>query len=253
MFLIGKLFLLLLKPLTWIVVLLVIGLITKNPKRKKRLIIAGFIALILFSNPFIFRLIAKSYEAQPVTLQPGQKFEAGILLGGFVSYNVKEKRAVFNPASDRFIQTVLLYKNHQIQKIIIAAGNGYVANHDFKEAEFAKHYLIQVGIPADNIFTDPFSRNTYENAVNTKKIVDSLHLPGQFLLISSAIHLPRAQKLFQKQGLSVKPYPCDFITLNIANNFWDDYLLPTANTLSDWDALIKEWAGILVYKIQGKI
>lgn len=252
MFLIGKLFLLFLKPLTWIVFLFLIGLITKNPRRKKGLFIAGFIALIFFSNPFVFRLVAKSYEVKPVILQAGQNYEAGILLGGFVSYNIKEKQAVFNPASDRFIQTALLYKKGHIQNIIVAAGNGYIAKHDFKGAEYAKDRLVELGIPAAVIYTDPLSRNTYENAVNTKKIVDSLHLPGPFLLISSAIHLPRAEKLFRKQGLSVQSYPCDFITLNVANNFWDDYLLPSANTLSDWDSLLKEWAGILVYKIKGK-
>ncbi len=253
MFLIGKLFLLFLKPLTWIVVLFIIGIFTKNPKRKKRLILAGLIALLFFSNPFIFRLIAKSYEVQPVTLQPGQQFEAGILLGGFVSYNIKEKRAIFNPAADRFIQTALLYKKQHIQKIIIAAGNGYVAKHDFKEADYAKEQLVLLGIPAENIFTDPYSRNTYENAVNAKKICDSFHIPGKSLLISSAIHLPRAEKLFKKQGLSVQLYPCDFMTQNISNNFWDDYLLPSSNTLSDWDSLIKEWIGTLAHKIQGKI
>ena len=124
MFLLGKLFLLLLKPLTWIIVLFILGLINKNQKRKKRLIVAGLSALIFFSNPFFFRLVARSYETRPITLNPGQKFEAGILLGGFISYNVKERRANFNPASDRFIQTALLYKNQHIQKIIIAAGNG---------------------------------------------------------------------------------------------------------------------------------
>ena len=253
MFLIGKLFLLLLKPLTWIIVLLLIGLFNKNQRRKKKLIVAGLIALIFFSNPFFFRLVAKSYETRPVTLNPGQKFETGILLGGFISYNIKERRATFNPASDRFIQTALLYKNQHIQKIIIAAGNGYVVKHDFKEAEYAKEHLVQLGIPAENISTDPLSRNTYENAVNARKIYDSLHISGQSLLISSAIHLPRAEKLFKKQGISVKPYPCDFITQNIANNFLDDYLLPSSTTLFYWDMLIKEWTGILIYKIQGKI
>ncbi|HKO80048.1 MAG TPA: YdcF family protein [Chitinophagaceae bacterium] len=253
MFLIGKLFLLLLKPLTWIIVLLLIGLFNKNQRRKKKLIVAGLIALIFFSNPFFFRLVAKSYETRPVTLNPGQKFEAGILLGGFISYNIKERRATFNPASDRFIQTALLYKNNHIQKIIIAAGNGYVARHDFKEAEYAKDRLVQLGIPTENILTDPRSKNTYENAVNTKKILDSLQVRGQSLLISSAVHLPRAQKLFKKQGLTVIPYPCDFSTQNIANNFWEDYLLPSSQALSDWDSVIKEWTGILIYKIQGKI
>ena len=253
MFLLGKLFLLLLKPLIWIIVLLLIGVLSKNQNRKKKLIVAAIAALIIFTNPFLFRLVARSYETPAITLTADQKFEAGILLGGFVSYNVKEKRASFNPASDRFIQTALLYKNQHIRKIIIAAGNGYVAKHDFQEAAYAKEHLVQLGIPAENIFTDPLSRNTYENALNTKKIFDSLHISGQSLLISSALHLPRAEKLFKKQGLSVKPYPCDFITQNIANNFWDDYLLPSSMTLFHWDLLIKELTGTLIHKLQGRI
>lgn len=253
MFLIGKLFLLLLKPLTWIIVLFIAGILSKNLNRKKRLIIAGLATLLLLSNPFLFRIIAKNYETPPVTLKTGERFEAGILLGGFISYNIKESRASFNSASDRFIQTALLYKNQHINKIIIAAGNGYITEHNFKEAEYAKQYLVQLGVPAEAIFTDPLSRNTYENAVNTKKIADSLQIKGALLLISSAIHLPRAGKLFKKQGLTIKPYPCDFITQNISNNFWDDYLLPSARTLSDWDSFIKELTGTIVYKLQGKI
>jgi len=253
MFLIGKLFLLLLKPLTWIIVLLIIGILSKNQNRKKKLIVAGLVALLVLSNPFLFRIVAKNYETPAITLKADQKFETGILLGGFVSYNIKEKRASFNPASDRFIQTTLLYKNQHFNKIIIAAGNGYVAKHDFQEAVYAKERLVELGIPAENIFTDPLSRNTYENALNKKKIFDSLHISGQSLLITSAMHLPRAEKLFKKQGLLVTPCPCDFITQNIANNFWDDYLLPSSKTLSDWDSFIKELTGTFIHKLQGRV
>ncbi len=253
MFLIGKLFLLVLKPLMWIVVLLLVGILSKNQNRKKKLIAIALVAMVVFTNPFIFRVVAKKYETPALVLRPGQQFEAGILLGGFVSYNVKENRATFNPASDRFIQTALLYKNQHINKIIIAAGNGYVAKHDFQEAIFAKEHLVQLGVPAEAIFTDPLSRNTYENAMNTKKIFDSLQITGPSLLISSALHLPRAKKLFSKQRLSVIPYSCDFITQNISNNFWDDYLLPSSMALSHWDHLIKELTGTLVHTIQGRI
>jgi uncharacterized SAM-binding protein YcdF (DUF218 family) len=253
MFLIGKLFLVLLKPLTWIIVLLLVGLLSKNQNRKKKLIVAGIVLLLLLSNPFLFRIVAKNYETKAITLKADEKYEAGILLGGFISYNVKEKRASFNPASDRFIQTALLYKKQHINKIIIAAGNGYIAKHNFQEAVYAKEQLVRLGIPAENIFTDPLSRNTYENALNTKKIFDSLQISGQSLLISSAMHLPRAEKLFRKQGLSVKPYACYFITQNIANNFWDDYLLPSSITLSHWDSFIKELTGIFIHKLQGRI
>ena len=252
MFLIGKLFLLLLKPLTWILVIFLIGLLSKNPKRKKRSLLVAFFLFLFFSNPFFFRILAKGYEKKPVVFHENEKYQAGIVLGGFGSYKIKTNEAFFNPASDRFIETALLYKTGHIAKIIVSGGNGFVVKTDFQEASFVKNRLIELGVPEQDIFTDGLSRNTYQNAVNTKKICDSLHLTGPFLLISSAIHLPRAESLFMKQNLNVRSYPCDFITQNIANNFWEDYLLPSSFTLVDWDILIKEVAGLLIYKLSGK-
>src|SRR5262245_13792509 len=251
MFLLGKLFLLLLKPLTWILVLFLIALLSKNPKRKKRAFITALVLLIFFSNPFFFRMVAGRYEKKPVVLSSDEKYEAGIVLGGFVSYNVKTDRALFNPASDRFIETALLYKKGNIGKIIVAAGNGYIVKHNFQEASFVKDRLVELGIPPGDILTDGLSRNTYENAVNSRKICDSLHLNGPLLLISSAMHLPRAENLFIKQKLNIRSYPCDFMTKSIANNFWEDYLLPSSLTLNNWDIFIKELSGLVIYKIMG--
>jgi len=251
MFLLGKLFLLLLKPLTWIIVLFLVSLLSKKPKRKKRSLVVGLLLLIFFSNPFFFRMLARTYEKKPVVLNVDEKYQAGIVLGGFISYNVRTGEAYFNPASDRFIEAALLYKKGNIGKIIIAAGNGYIVKHSFQEASFVKDRLVELGIPQQDIFTDGLSRNTYENAVNSKKICDSLHLSGPFLLISSAMHLPRAEKLFMKQKLDIRAYPCDFMTRTIANNFWEDYLLPSSSTLNNWDIFIKELVGVVIYKIIG--
>jgi len=252
MFLLAKLFLLLIKPLTWAIVLFFIAILSKNPKRKKRLLITAFFLLLFFSNPFFFRILGRAYEAKPVVLHSNERYQAGIVLGGFVSYNVKTNEAYFNPTSNRFIETALLYKRGNIGKIIIAAGNGYVVKHDFQEASFIKDRMVDLGIPPENIFTDGLSRNTYENAVNSKRIFDSLHLSGPLLLISSAMHLPRAEKSFIKQKLDIRSYPCDFMTRSGANIFWEDYLLPSSLTLNDWDILIKELFGIAIYKIIGR-
>ena len=54
MFLLGKLFLLLLKPLTWIIVIFLIALISKNPKRKKRSLVISDLAAALFQQPILF-------------------------------------------------------------------------------------------------------------------------------------------------------------------------------------------------------
>src|SRR5215831_8786322 len=210
MFLLGKLVLFVLKPLTWIIIIFLIGLLSKSPGRKKKFLISALFLLLFFSNPFFLRILGTAYAKNPVILNPGEKYQVRIVLGGFVSYNIRRDEAFFNTASDRFIETALLYKAGHIAKIIVSAGNGYIVRHDFQEASFVKDRLVELGVPPQDIFTDGLSRNTYENAVNTKRICDSMHFEGPFLLISSALHLPRAENLFKKQKLDVRAYPCDF-------------------------------------------
>lgn len=252
MFVFLKILLLFFRPLIWIILLFLIAAFSKNSQRKKIYFIWGLATLLFFSNPFIITQLLKKFELPPATLSPNTQYSAGIVLGGFVSYYLKEDRGYFNPASDRFIQTALLYKQGQIKKIIVAAGNGYMVKHNFKEADFIKQHLVELGIPAGDISTDGESKNTLQNAVNTKKIVDSLQLPASYLLISSAMHLPRARLVFTKLGMNVVPYPCDFISRGGGNNFLEDVLLPSANAMRTWDNFIKEIVGIVAYKITGK-
>ena len=252
MFVLLKILLFFLRPIVWIVLILLFAWVIKDQKRKSQLFKTGLVLLLFFSNPFIIRKLISFYEVKPVELAPPVKYAAGIVLGGFVSYNKNDDKGYFNPASDRFIQTALLYKNGHIQKIIVAAGNGYIVKHDFKEANFIRDRLVALGIPALDILTDSTSRNTFENAVNAKKVAETAHLQDPFLLISSAMHLPRAKQVFLKQGMKVIPYPCDFETKNVGNNFIEDYLLPSGLSLNKWDNLIKEIAGLTVYKITGK-
>lgn len=230
----------------------IVRLVYQTSKKKKHWFQRRIIATAFFSNPFFIRKLISLYEAKPLQLPPTAQYNAGIVLGGFVSYNKKDDRGYFNASSDRFIETALLYKQGHIQKIIVAAGNGYIVKHDFKEANFIKQHLVTLGIPAENIFTDTTSRNTLENAINSKEIIEAEQLQGPFLLISSAMHLPRAQKVFTRLGMNVVPYPCDFESKNVGNNFIEDYLLPSGLALNRWDNFIKEIAGITVYKIAGK-
>ena len=173
-------------------------------------------------------------------------------MGGLVAYNETDNQGYFNNVSDRFIQTALLYKQGYINKIIVAAGNGYITGNNFSEALFIKARLVELGIPADSIYTDSDSRNTAENALNAKRIVDSAKLAPPYLLISSALHLPRAVKVFKKTGINVVPYPCNFLTKDTRNNFFEDYILPSSLALSRWDNFIKEILGSLLYSITGK-
>lgn len=252
MFVLFKVLLFFFRPIVWIVALFMIAFIVKNPKRRWLFFKTGFILLVVFSNPFIIRQLLTAYEAKAVELKRGETYPAGIVLGGFVTYNSKEDKGYFNPAADRFIQTALLYKQGHIRKIIVAAGNGYITKNNFNEASFTRQHLIELGIPQQDILTDSTSRNTLENALYSKRIIDSTHIQGTFLLISSAMHLPRAKQVFIKQSIPVKLYPCDFSSKNVGNNLLEDYLVPSGLALSKWDQFIKELAGIVTYKITGK-
>ncbi len=235
----------------WVSALFVLALTQRNPKTKIFFFKVGTVVFLFFSNPMIIRNLIQSYQAKPDTSKAAGLYSAGIVLGGFVSYNHKKDKGYFNAASDRFIQTAILYKTGRIGKIIIAAGNGYLVKHDFNEAAFIKKNLKSLGIPDSVIFTDPDSRNTLENAINSKRIIDSVQLSGPFLLISSALHLPRALRVFQKKGMKVVAYPCDYFSENVGNNFLEDYILPSASALKMWDVLLKEVCGLLLTKMSG--
>ncbi|RYY89935.1 MAG: YdcF family protein [Chitinophagaceae bacterium] len=252
MFILLKIILWFIRPLIWVIILAAWGMLTKKPARRKWLLGAAFGVLLLFSNPAIIRGLLSAYEPAPVAMEKLGTYNAGIVLGGFVAYNMQDDRGYFNPAADRFIETALLYKTGHIRKVIVPAGNGYIVGHNFKEAEFIKQRLVELGVPASDIYTDTESRNTLENAQNTRRILHTAHLEGPFLLISSAMHLPRARKVFDKQGIPVQLFPCDFTSRFRSNNFIEDFLLPTPAALQAWDAWLKELLGMVTYKITGK-
>ena len=132
MFVVLKLLLHLFQPLWWIIFLFSYALLAKQAWRKKLALRTGFAFLLFFTNPFVIGRLLSAYELDPVQLAPTQKFETGIVLGGFASYSAIDKHGFFNTSSDRFIQTALLYKRGHIQNIIVAAGyNSYIAKDYF--------------------------------------------------------------------------------------------------------------------------
>lgn len=253
MFLLIKLALFLIRPFLWIVLLFLYALLTKNEKRKKVSFRMGIAMLLFFSNPAISTWALQAYEADPVKLAPTQTFETGILPGGLVSYSEKDKSGYFNNVSDRFIQTVLLYKRGKIKNIIVAAGSSHMTDDAYSEASFIKKNLIEMGISAENIFTDTTSRNTVQNAARAKSLADSAQLSGPYLLITSAMHVPRAVKMFRKAGLPVQPYPCEFLARGSGSDFFEDYMLPTAGAFGRWENLFKELLSTAAYQLMGKL
>lgn len=250
-FILSKIFSFLLAPISWILILLIWMIISKSKPTKKRLSVIIICIAILFSNYFLYRKFVLAWQSKPVTLSKGSHYSAGILLGGFAAFDI-DKRGFFTQESDRFIQTEKLYHLGFIQKIVMTGGSGSLINNELKEADFIKGELIASGIAAEDIIIENNSRNTYENAIFSKRILDSLHLQGPYVLITSATHMPRSVRVFKKAGLNVVAFPCNYTVIN-SHISWEEFVIPDLKLLNDWSIIIHEIIGLKIYQLTGKV
>jgi uncharacterized SAM-binding protein YcdF (DUF218 family) len=243
-FIISKILAFLIKPITWIFILLISCLIFKP--QSKRLLYITFFIFYLFTNSFIADSCSRIWEAQ--RFQPTENYDVGIVLGGIADYDKITKAHNFNDHADRLMDAEQLYHQGVIEKIMLSGGNGMLFNNEYIEANAMKEYLLKNKIPLADILIENTSRNTKENAFNSAKILNIKFPEGKFLLITSASHMRRAQYCFKKTGINTTSFPVDCTTSY--TNFDIEYLfLPKADALEVWESLIHEWIGYIVYRI----
>ncbi|MCX6351909.1 MAG: YdcF family protein [Bacteroidetes bacterium] len=238
-------------PLLWASVLMLWGLISKKTLLKKRLLITGFAVLFFFSNPFICAEVNRLWEVPETPDSKLKKYEAGILLIGNIAIDEQTNHAVFQYGTDRMIQAIHLYKIGVIKKIIISGGTGSLIRK-IPVADVAKSYMLEMGIPDSDMVAESFSKNTRENALETKKILMRDSIKGNLLLITSGSHMRRALGCYKKVGISADNYSTDVVR-NKRTFYPNKLLQPSADSLRKWQDLFHEWLGFLMYKIQGYI
>jgi uncharacterized SAM-binding protein YcdF (DUF218 family) len=195
--------------------------------------------------------LARAEEFEGEDLKVNEKFDYAIVLGGMSSYDERIAQPQFVKSSDRLWQTLSLFHQGRIQKIILSGGSGSINNPHHRESWYLKKFLTRMGIADSCIIEENQSKNTFENAVECKKICDSLSVESQILLVSSAFHLPRALACFKKQGLTnVRPYPTDRIS-GPRKLQTDHCIIPNSEALDRCTLLIHELVGHLIYKLRG--
>ena len=116
------------------------------------------------------------------------------------------------------------------------------------EGEVLRQRALALGLPADALFSTGKVRNTADEA---QAVAAMLPAGSTVLLVTSAFHMPRAQRLFQRQGLSVLPFPVDFQASGAwAGNPWRNplHLVPTAEGLQSSSRAIREAIGRTLYR-----
>ena len=148
----------------------------KDILRKKKLVIWAVSILFIFSNSFIVDECMRAWEVTTPDLKPTQKYKYAIVLGGMAWYDARQDKPQFLRSSDRLFQTLPLLGRGQLNKLILTGGSGSISYPDHKEAAILKNYLLKCGYADSTIIIENESKNTRENALFTKHLMDSLHI-----------------------------------------------------------------------------
>ena len=249
----AKLVGLLLNPSLWVVVMLLGAILDRRERIRRRLTVAALLATMVFANGWLAQNAIARYQAKPSPMRADERYDVCILLSGLAGFDEKDKRGYFMPSSDRFIQTLRLYKLGHVRRIIVTGGQGNpFSRHKLRESDFLVQSFLEMGVPASDLLNERDARNTIENAVNTRRTLDSLGIRGKAVLVTSAVHMPRALRAFRSEGVDVRPFPCDFAIKPSGSPFTLQSLLPTPEGFLQWDRLLKEVVGTAFLSLKGR-
>jgi len=173
-----------------------------------------------------------------------------IVLGGAEDAVLSEiwKQVEVNGRAERLLTFLTLAKQYPRAKLVFTGGSGRLLDQEFKGASVAKTLFQEHGLDLSRLILEDQSRNTYENAVCSKTLVNP-DPDETWILITTAWHMPRSVGIFREVGWPVIPYPVDHWTVpgNLLEIGFD-----LAGHLRNLKIATKEWMGLLSYYISGK-
>jgi uncharacterized SAM-binding protein YcdF (DUF218 family) len=244
-FILSKILDFLLQPLCWIFLLLGFAYFTRFSKRLLAITIA---LMLVMTNGWFVNQCYLAYETPQTSLK--KTYQWCIILGGGMMRSGEGYRT--GETADRFVQPLLLYKKGLVKKLLITGGNVNIKGlkiDDTQESKKVKEVLIAMGVAEKDIYLEENARNTHENATYTKKMLAPF-LAEEMVLVTSAMHMPRAKACYIKEGLKVVVYPADIKKKDTPSGILD-LVIPQERNLSKFAELIREMAGFVIYKVVG--
>lgn len=219
-------------------------------KAKKLMTILVFFIITITVFPVGDWLSYPLEKRFPSPIDLPESVDGIIVLGGaeniYTSYLWHQVE--LNGSAERFFAFIELAKKYPHARHVYTGGTGSMLFQAHKGALVAKKLFQEQGLDISRIIFESQSRNTYENAVFTRKLIDPK--PGEkWILITSAAHMPRSFGIFSKLGWQVIPYCVDHESLpnNLFIMTWDFSV-----NLSRLNSALKEWTGLTAYYLTGK-
>ena len=137
----------------------------------------------------------------------------------------------------RVLHGVSLAAASESSRLMLSGGSG----GENAESEVLGSVAAQLGIARARLIIDGTSRNTHESAVSVRAAAAALS-PQGVVLVTSAVHAPRALAEFRAAGMRVCLQPTDF---RYVAPDWPGYLIPQVSALDKSTAAVHEYLGLL--------
>jgi uncharacterized SAM-binding protein YcdF (DUF218 family) len=208
------------------------------------------------SSQFAMRILEDAIPQTQLTEERINQVGGILILGGAVEGGpiARDRGEVsIHSSAERVTKAFQLLRQHPELPFIFSGYSGRLVAQGLSEADAFKQLIQEQGLSNNRGYYENQSRNTYENIVYSKKIMDTIvekeNAPEKpWLLITSARHMLRSMQVAHKQGVDLLPILVDYQTSNTIA--W--YRFDLVEGGERWNWLIHELVGMAVYLLSGK-
>ena len=175
-----------------------------------------------------------------------------VLSGGGINLPPVNKKIIEWNDPDRFFAGIDLYKANKSNRLIFTGGINPLISGLPPEGDIYIKEALSMGIPKKDLFTTYPVSNTLQEAKAIKKLLND-EIPSsqkKVILVTSAFHMNRAKRVFEKEGISVLPYPVDFRSNKSFSTSLKNPLMwiPNSSSLNRSTSAIREIIGRIIYR-----
>jgi uncharacterized SAM-binding protein YcdF (DUF218 family) len=204
------------------------------------------IAVFPIGDWMLYRLESRFPPNPPLPRQ----VDGIIVLGGTIDAlsSVEWDQVELTASADRLIAFAALANRYPRAQLVMSGGSGDIMAQDYREADVAEGFFQAIGLDTRRVILERESRNTMENVVYSRELAKPT-AGENWIVVTSAFHMPRTMGIFCKQQWQIIPWPVDHYTSAAALHRL--YF----NLLGNLQMLIlasHEWAGLFAYRMTGK-
>jgi len=245
-------------PLSLAIALVIAAYVLLRRRRERaarRVLVAAIVLLWIPSMPVVSFHLRNALEMRFPPVQPADAPTAGaiVLLGGALSVPHPPLFWMdLNQSADRILHAARLWRAGKAPLVISSGGGGSYTGGPQTPADAMADLLVEWGVPRDAILLERRSRDTWENALFSKELLDERGI-RDVLVVTSAAHMPRSLAVFRSLGLNALPAATDYAGGASIDHSNPTVWLPDAGALWATAAGVKEYLGIAVYWMRGWI